>query len=334
MSREKANLPRDGAGSRTKTAPFASSCGNAALFAPSYTILQNLTPASNHGGLKGRLKWFKFENEEVILRLVFDTPLTEECWLRHSDSANSLHSLIGCTPSAGTSSRDGPIRVIQPYINSLDALRKSIESCQQGHSCMQETENRRPPLSIPNLLLIDCLTRKVVTAPHRCWYLALSYVWGNQKSRPVNIRERLSSLPQTIEDAVTVTVKLGFHYLWVDMYCIKQDNEKDVDNQIRHMDLVYRRAQATIVAAAGKGPNFGLPGVSSGRRARQAHATIDGISIASFIHNPWELVDSSTWNSRAWTFQESLFSPRRIFFTAEQTIFNCSFSLVMSQILG
>jgi len=132
LSRERANLPRDGAGNRTKTASFASSCGSAAPFASSYTILQSLTPASNHGILKGReLKWFEFRNEEVILRLIFDTPITEESWLRHSDSANSLpHSPIGCTPSAGTSSRDGPIRVIQPYINSFDALRTSIELCQ------------------------------------------------------------------------------------------------------------------------------------------------------------------------------------------------------------
>jgi hypothetical protein len=52
---------------------------------------------------------------------------------------------------------------------------------------------------------------------------------------------------------------------------------------------------------------------------------MNGVSVANFTHNPWELVDSSVWNSRAWTFQESLFSSCRIFFTAEQVIFNCSY---------
>jgi len=110
----------------------------------------------------------------------------------------------------------------------------------------------------------------------------------------VNIGQSLSSLPQTIEDVVTIIGKPGFHYLWVDMCCIKQDSEKDVDNLIKYIDLAHRRAQATIVAAAGSGPNFELTGVSSGRLARQAHVTTDGISIVSFIYNPWELVDSST----------------------------------------
>jgi hypothetical protein len=149
-------------------------------------------------------------------------------------------------------------------------------------------------------------------------------VWGNQKARPVHTGEKLSSLPQTIEDAITVTLKLGFQYLWVDMYCIKQDNQNHVGDQIRHMDLVYRRARATIIAAAGEKPDFGLPGVSSVRQTRQACATVNGVSVANFTHDPWEPVDSSAWNSRAWTFQESLFSLRRIFFTTEQTIYSCA----------
>lgn len=278
-----------------------------------------------------KFKWFELENGEVILRLVFNTPPSEESLLEHSRSWNQLpHSLIGCTVSddcPGVEARGGSIQVIPQYLSSghsYDALAKRIKTCQERHSGDQEDGDNQPPLSIPNLLLIDCVNRQVVAAPHRCWYLALSYVWGNQRPRAVEVGEILCSLPQTIEDAITVTLKLGFQYLWVDMYCIKQDNQNHVGDQIRHMDLVYRTAQATIIAAAGDNPEFGLPGVSTSRHPRQASATVNGVSVANFTHNPWELVDSSVWNSRAWTFQESLFSPRRIFFTTEQTIYNCS----------
>ncbi|KAN0108859.1 HET domain containing protein [Hyaloscypha variabilis] len=262
-------------------------------------------------------KWFGFKTEDVVLRLVFDTPLSDESWLDDSRSKNSIpHSLIGCTAvndNRGADDTIGPIRGIPSYVESFDALKRSFE----------HVKGQKTSVPIPNLLLIDCVSRQVVTAPYPCRYLALSYVWGKQKARAFNIGEKLLSLPQTIEDAMIVTSKLDFQYLWVDMYCIKQDDQNHVGDQIRHMDLVYRRAQATIIAAAGDNPDFGLPGVSSSRQTRQAHATMNGISMASFTHNPWELVDSSTWNSRAWTFQESLFSPRRIFFTTEQMIYNC-----------
>jgi hypothetical protein len=59
-------------------------------------------------------------------------------------------------------------------------------------------------------------------------------------------------LPDTIEDAITVTRNLGFQYLWIDRYCIDQQNEKEASAQIRQMDLVYKNAEITIIAAAGK----------------------------------------------------------------------------------
>jgi hypothetical protein len=232
-------------------------------------------------------RWFELGKEELILRLVFDTSPSEESWLDHSRPSNSLpHSLIGCTLSDCDHSEVGrscPLRLIPRLIESFDILRKSIETCQESHSCLQHTEGQEPPISIPNLLLIDCTTCQVVAAPHRCWYLALSYVWGSQKARAVHTGEKLSFLPQTIDDAITVTLRLGFQYLWVDMYCIKQDNQNHVGDQIRHMDLVYRRARATIIAAAGEEPDFGLPGVSSVRQTRQAYATV-GESLWQISH--------------------------------------------------
>jgi hypothetical protein len=274
------------------------------------------------------LKWPIGQWDDVIVRLVFDRASGGDCSLEPSRSFNTRpHSLIGCTAVAGhigAEDRSGPVRVIPPQVQSFDFFKTLIKICQERHFCKLHGEGSEPPRSIPNMLLIDCESRQVVTAPQHCWYLALSYVWGSHTARPMTLGETLSSLPRTIEDAIIVTLKLGYRYLWVDMYCIRQDDQKHLNDQLRHMDLVYRRAQVTFVAATGDNPNFGLAGVSSPRLTRQAHTTINGVSFANFSHNPWGLVDSSAWNSRAWTFQESLFSRRRIFFTAEQTIFNCS----------
>jgi hypothetical protein len=68
---------------------------------------------------------------------------------------------------------------------------------------------------------------------------ALSYVWGGVEqerfqlgSEPKSIR-----LPQTIEDAITLTVRLQKQYLWVDSICIDQGNNADKIDQIGRMGV-------------------------------------------------------------------------------------------------
>lgn len=66
-------------------------------------------------------------------------------------------------------------------------------------------------------------------------YVALSYCWGdknNFKTTTDNISDRINGfpyadLPQTVSDAVYVTRKLGFRYLWVDALCILQGPDEN-----------------------------------------------------------------------------------------------------------
>jgi hypothetical protein len=263
---------------------------------------------------------FEFNKAKATLRLAGDTPLYRN--ISYLDSV-----LIGRSTSdehLRLEQRDCLIGVVTPYIESFETLRNKMTLCERSHSCLTSSEHMREISSVP-ARVIDCTSRQVVTAPRASRYLTLSYVWGGSKKPPsLKIGETLPALPQTIEDAIAVTSSLGFQYLWVDMYCILQDDDEDIGNQIRHMDLVYRRAQATIIAAAGSDPTFGPPGVSSARGVHQASIKMEAISLAAFPYDPWMPVRNSTWENRAWTFQEGLLSPRRIFFTGEQMVFNCS----------
>lgn len=201
--------------------------------------------------------------------------------------------------SSGSYKRIGSIRMVPSLINSFDSFRHNINACQRGHPCLNQAARGASRHPIPNLMLIDCARRRVVKATAEAYYLALSYVWGDQRPPSVPFGSMLLSLPQTIEYAITVTTKLGFHYLWVDAYCINQDSVNDVSIQIRHMDLVYQRAQATIIAAAGSNADFGLPEVSSPRQKHQVCTTVNGVHLASLRTDPWQLVHTSVWNSRA-----------------------------------
>ncbi|KAH6648112.1 heterokaryon incompatibility protein-domain-containing protein, partial [Truncatella angustata] len=87
-------------------------------------------------------------------------------------------------------------------------------------------------------------------------YVALSYCWGGPQEFATT-KERLqtledgfkaSQLPQTLQDAVTVTRSLGVRYLWVDSLCIIQDSEEDKSSELPMMASYYKNAYVTVCA--------------------------------------------------------------------------------------
>ncbi|KAH8204059.1 hypothetical protein TruAng_001741 [Truncatella angustata] len=118
-----------------------------------------------------------------------------------------------------------------------------------------------------SMRLIDCESGSVVKAsdiekPNLKW-IALSYVWRLADQHKVD-RQHAQNLtndkqiPKVVVQAMKVTQDLGYRYLWVDKYCIEQDNHVDTALQISNMDKVYSGAELTIVAASSNGL---LPGV-------------------------------------------------------------------------
>ncbi|KAK3378967.1 heterokaryon incompatibility protein-domain-containing protein [Lasiosphaeria ovina] len=202
-----------------------------------------------------------------------------------------------------------------------------ITYCQEQHSqaCLSDHQN-----APTGLKLIECATRKVVAAPAAARYVALSYVWGSapnplsHSSEPEVRGETLGSLPRVIEDSIDVTVQLGLQHLWVDRYCIDQGDSEEKLQQIHQMDLVYANAELTLVAAAGTGPQFGLPGCNGTPRHSQSMAQVRGRLLVSTFPDPSFLLSQSTWATRGWTYQEGILSKRRLVFTEKQVLFDCN----------
>ncbi|KAJ9641894.1 hypothetical protein H2201_003718 [Coniosporium apollinis] len=135
--------------------------------------------------------------------------------------------------------------------------------------------------------------------------------------------ERLpGDLPDTIEDAITVTQKLGFRYLWIDRYCINQKSE-EAHTQIRQMDLIYRNSGITIIAIAGETPSYGLPGVGRRNRTYQPRARVGKHLLVSALQDSWITIEGSLWSTRGWTYQEALLFRRRLVFTDQQVYLEC-----------
>ncbi|KAK4675212.1 hypothetical protein QC764_500240 [Podospora pseudoanserina] len=243
-----------------------------------------------------------------------------------------LRGYIGEPVTSPPSWTDGTIgpRSLDPRAIDYPLLRAWLNYCNQKHCRKTDCQ----PLKVDNqwhFRLIDCKTRLVVEAASlgtRCPpFLALSYVWGKAiQPRQLDYTQPLQDLPLTIEDSLTVTDKLGFRYLWVDQYCIRQHDEGDKHSQIRLMAEIYGSAQATIVAAAGSDPTYGLPGVSKTQRSAQPHVKLRSGYLTWSYGSTKDDISSSAWSTRGWTYQEGVLSSRRLVFTDKQVYFQCGLS--------
>ena len=102
-------------------------------------------------------------------------------------------------------------RRIEPLGIDSSVIRGWMRFCDQHHQVTCQ------PISgelVHGFKLIDCQTRCIIQPGQSCKYVALSYVWGALK--PYN--HALGTFPRTIEDSITITLELGFRYLWVDKY--------------------------------------------------------------------------------------------------------------------
>jgi hypothetical protein len=215
-------------------------------------------------------------------------------------------------------------RILHDSIN-FEHLRHCISLCIQYHEkCRRYATEATVPRGMK---LINCETRQVIPAQsHK--YVALSYVWGLAALGPEyddRVRnDRIpDNLPKTIEDAILATIRLGYSYIWIDRYCIDQDNAEEKESQITQMNFIYRKAEVTLNASAGSDPRFGLPGVSTTLRTCQPRAKIGGVELASIFPRPEVAVQQSKWAERGWTYQEGYFSIRRLAFNDDQVLFEC-----------
>ncbi|KAH9882935.1 hypothetical protein J1614_000301 [Plenodomus biglobosus] len=205
-----------------------------------------------------------------------------------------------------------PITSLIDFIQPKEWLR--LCNLLHGDHCRGGRRN-----TVSNFRLIDCMSGNVIEATGDETYVALSYVWGSG----VNSRGQTSSFPQTIQDAVTVTKQLGYSWLWVDQYCMDQNNKPEFQHQLQQMDAVYRQAVVTLIAAAGSHADYGLPGVSRCLRRPSLSVTHPHGHLSAIRGVPDLSLHGCKWASRAWTYQEGLLSTKRLVFTDDQLYFEC-----------
>ena len=260
-------------------------------------------------------------SDRVLFRTFSSNKMDDRTWC--SISTNLLR--VACAGRYIVSQPEGitgPVKLIKDNIDNFDIVKTWINLCQSQHTKICSIENRS---SVPGLRLIDCDTKAIVPGEFHL-YVALSYVWGYISETSGDPNKLSENSPNTIKDAITVTKRLGYRYIWIDRYCIDQKDKEGTADQVGRMDLIYQNAELTIIAAIGEDPSYGLPGVGQRKREPKHLTTCTKVGKHFLISTdawPKGPTVKTKWETRAWTYQEALLSRRRLVFAKQQMYFEC-----------
>ncbi|KAL8689103.1 MAG: hypothetical protein Q9218_005151 [Villophora microphyllina] len=213
-------------------------------------------------------------------------------------------------------------------------------TCRTEHTISRAGHTRQPARFIDvgaSDGKFDC--RLYLTSQHDrpLEYVALSHRWGGASVLKLtkttfgtmcsNIR--LELLPPTFRDAVSITRKLGYRYLWIDSLCIIQDDPSDWYRESQCMASVYASCVFTIAALWGTDSNAGCF-IERNPLTTQACCVGDwpGGKLFATSENRnrgqiLDLVRPEPLFERGWVLQERLLSPRTIYYGPWELHWEC-----------
>lgn len=237
-----------------------------------------------------------------------------------------------------------------------------LQSCLETHEACRRAASLNAPLpkrvvavgdeTNTGIRLIETdpsLQANTSTAPG---YLALSHCWGKSvhltttKSTLAQRKSNLpwAELPPTFRDAILLTRRLGFEYVWIDSLCIIQDDAQDWVNEAAKMASIYQGAKLVLAATSSVDGDGGclflrdsyveINGTSRDgtpfrffARKKRDHAVFNAQSgntqnldvkdLSDEIYGAYPLL------TRAWCFQERILATRMLHFTEGEILFDC-----------
>lgn len=258
-------------------------------------------------------------------------------------------------------------RELQPNVSSDSAMkqcREWLSDCASSHE-----QCRKPAASQLPTRVVDVSAegssdkpRLLETQGMRGEYLTLSYCWGkgpvglltSQNIAAYYEQVDIAEMSRTLRDAIDLTKRLGFRFLWIDALCILQDSEQDKEKELSSMHRIYRDSLLTIVASSASSAEEGFLAdrlnedlevlvnrqiVDQGILADQADHS-DPPSPSSTYEIPFRYDNGCMGrmfirtdyyhgdilepaNRRAWTLQEQLLAPRLLLYGSHTLQWRC-----------
>ncbi|KAI0113237.1 HET-domain-containing protein [Daldinia grandis] len=220
--------------------------------------------------------------------------------------------------------------------------KRQLSACSQYHRRCRTRDSSFLPTRLMSIAGSNDEVRLIDNSdvPHGSHYVALSHCWGLRLPECLTTKENIldqkenvpwSTLPKSFQEAILFTRKLGIDYIWIDSLCIIQRDPKDWLREAGRMFHVYQNAFLTIAASHAEDSSKGLfsslsPGqqlqlgkIRHGTEEYQLYAQQSFPEITNLYLNH----RTEPLFKRAWTFQERLVSPRILYFTKHELIWEC-----------
>jgi hypothetical protein len=169
-------------------------------------------------------------------------------------------------------------------------------------------------------------------------YVTLSYRWGDAKFTktttstldPFLTAISISDLCQTFQDAIHVTRKLKFRYLWIDALCIIQDSPEDWNREAGCMADIYMHSSMTLSASIAISADSGLfYSRTKNNDVKLPYRRRDGVSDGYFyLSNKYlssfdDDVSHGSLSGRGWCLQERVLSRQIVHYGSSQLHWEC-----------
>lgn len=228
----------------------------------------------------------------------------------------------------------------------VDLGMRWIRECEANHGaeCLKSGLTFRPSR------MLNTKRQCLEYAPPSCSYVALSYRWPRKTSikltaatldqleKPGGLGEVMNEVALVVRDAIELSLRLGYTYVWIDALCIPQEEDGDHGSrlalergvQLSSMAEIYQNATITIVACS-EDPEKGLSGFQIAR-APQFVAEAGDMTFTVCKDYLSEAVNRSQWSTRAWTFREGAIPTRMLIFTEGQVFFLCNTAMYQEDV--
>ncbi|CAI9634129.1 unnamed protein product [Alternaria burnsii] len=223
----------------------------------------------------------------------------------------------------------------------FDTIGRWINQCTEHVNCSPQVPVTLPkrvieipidPLASPKLWVTNGASGRYVILSH-CWgtngLMTLTTSLLSQYQEAIG----LESLPNSFRDAIEITRRLGFRYLWIDALCIIQNNTKDWAQEAGNMASYYGLSTLMISATAAEDSSRGIlnpRNVSHSPMLGRGRTT----SLYQRLLRGGFEIDRSVLATRGWAAQERMLAPRILHYTRQQMIWECAEGLLYEAFSG